>query len=276
MKPVIRLFLAIFLIFQFLFLIPVNSLAHCHQLTDKTGDSGSSFGFTDIVSTELSNEGNSIRVKVTTNGSIPNGFGTTGQMVFGIMFPARLLSQDPNDTGINFLTVHWKEDGTGWEGSQFIYRESLQSNPWSANIVIDGNTASFSIPKELIGKGDLAYLVSIGLISEDSESSDYAPDNAFSDCYVVPSESPVAAPQTTGGTESQVSPQTVSEAPKKDGNKFVERPGVNRLTQKDLGQSLVLPEKAASLMPKESVMTWQGKREFSKDSKKSLPNARKN
>src|SRR3990170_5685747 len=228
MKPVIRLFLAIFLIFQFLFLVPANSLAHYHQLSDKTGDSGSSFSFTDIVSTELSNQGSSIGVKITTAGNIPNGFGTTGQMVFGIMVPARLLSKDANDSGINFITVHWKEDGTGWEGSQFIYRESLQSLPWSANIKIEGNTANFSIPKELIGKGDLAYLVSIGLISEDGESSDYAPDNAFSDCYVVPSESPVAAPQTTGGTESQVSPQTVSEAPKRDGNKFVERPGVNR------------------------------------------------
>src|SRR3989344_8346247 len=167
MKPAIRLFLAIFLTFQFLFLIPVDSSAHCHQLSDKTGDSGSSFGFTDIVSTELINQGNSIGVKITTAGNIPNGFGTTGQMVFGIMFPARLLSGDTNDDGINFITVHWKEDGTGWEGSQFIYRDSLQSNPWSANIVIDGNSAGFSIPKELIGKGELAYLVSIGLISED-------------------------------------------------------------------------------------------------------------
>jgi len=251
MKLAARLFLAIFLVFQFLFLVPANSLAHCHQLSDKSGDSGSSFGFTDIVSTELSNQGNSIGVRITTNGTIPNGFGTTGQMVFGVMFPARLLSSDTNDDGINFITVHWKEDGTGWEGSQFIFRESLQSVPWSANIKIDGNSAGFSIPKKLIGKGDLAYLVSIGLISEDGESSDYAPDNVFSDCYVVPQESPVSAPQTAGGTESQASPQTVSEAPKKEGNKFVERPGVNRLTQKDPGESLVLPEKVtASSSPK--------------------------
>src|SRR3989344_1047138 len=243
MKSAVRLFLAISLIFQFLFLIPPDSLAHCHQLSDKSGDSGSSFGFTDIVSTELSSQGNSIGVRVTTNGNIPNGFCTTGQMVFGIMFPARLLSQDANDSGINFITAHWKEDGTGWEGSQFIYRESLQSLPWSANIKIDGNTAGFSIPKELIGKGGLAYLVTIGLVSEDSESSDYLPDNAFSDCYVVPSESPVAVPQTTGGTEGQPSPQVVLEVPIKEGNKFIERPGVNRLTQKDPGESLVLPEK---------------------------------
>src|SRR3990167_10185736 len=140
MKPVIRVFLVVFLIFQFLFLIPANSLAHCHQLVDKSGDSGSTFGFTDIVSTELSNQGNSIGVRITTSGNIPNGFGTTGQMVFGIMFPARLLSGDTNDDGINFITAHWKEDGTGWEGSQFIFRASPHSVPRSANIVIDGNS----------------------------------------------------------------------------------------------------------------------------------------
>lgn len=243
--------------------------AHCHQLTDKTGDSGSSFGFTDIVATELSNQGSSIGVKITTAGSIPNGFGTTGQMIFGVIFPARLLSQDQNDTGINFITIHWKEDGTGWEGSQFVYREKLESKPWNASIQIDGKTATFSIPKELIGKGDLAYLVSIGLVSEDTNSNDYAPDNSFSDCFIIPQN---PSPQTAvNQQEKSPSPQIIAEAPKKEGNKFIERSGVNRLTNKDPGQSLVLPGKMAASPATQLIQSPQSQTQPAEKTKTAEP-----
>lgn len=262
MKPALVKFVPL-LLFLFFPLLVINQTvyAHCHTLNDSTGDSGSSFGFTDIVSTELSNQGESIGVRITTAGNIPNSFGTTGQMVFGVMFPASLLSGDPNDTGINFITVHWKEDGTGWEGSEFIFRETLESKPWNATISLNGPTATFSIPKELIGKGELAYLVSIGLVSEDGESNDYAPNNFFSDCIAPTLITPSTQPQTiTSGTSESISssPKTVTEAPTKEGNKFIERPGVKRLNNIEVGKSLVeQPFQSLSPVVSKSLKTIQ-------------------
>lgn len=202
---------------------PPLANAHCHTLSDTTGDSGSSsFAFTDIVSSELSNEGGSIGVKITTAGNIPGSFGKTGIMIFGVIFPHSLLSQNSSDQGVNFITIHWKEDGSGWEGSQFIYTDTITSKPWDASIIIDGKTAFFKIPKVLIGKGKLAYQVSVGLVSSEGETSDTVPNNSLSDCYVEQTVS--------SGTKEEV---------KKEGNKIIEKPGFIRATNVDIGQSLI-------------------------------------
>ena len=217
-----------------------TAYAHCHSLNDPTGDAGSANSFADVVLTELSNEGDSIRVRVVTNGNIPNGFGTTGVMIFGVTFPASLLSGDPGDNGINIITVHWKEDGTGWEGSQFIYRGEVKSIPWNANITIDGKTASFKIPKSLIGKGTLAYQVNLGFLSEQDESNDSVPGRTgFSDCFVIPQEQAVSTPQMGGATEVKTTPQVISNGPTKEGNKIIEKPGVIRPKNVDVWQSVV-------------------------------------
>ncbi|MBI4004539.1 hypothetical protein HY358_00205 [Candidatus Roizmanbacteria bacterium] len=229
-------------------------------MTDSTGDSGSSsFSFTDIVSSELSNEGDSIGVRITTAGNIPNGFGKTGIMVFGVIFPHSLLSQNPSDTGINFITVHWKEDGSGWEGSRFIYTDTITSKPWDASIVIDGTTAFFKIPKSLIGKGKLAYQISIGLISSEGETSDTLPNNSLSDCYIEQTVPPTSTSQTTT-IISPVLPQNIpEEGLRKEGNKIIEKPGVVRTTNIDVGQSLVLAESSPlpSRLPKKIVSPVQ-------------------
>lgn len=246
-------FLTLSLILSLFLALKANDVyAHCHQLTDPAGDSGSNFAFADVVAAVLSNEGDSIGVRITTNGNIPNGFGTTGVMIFGITFPASLLSGDSNDDGINIVTVHWKEDGSGWEGSQFIYRGELKSIPWNANIIIDGKTASFKIPKSLIGYGTLAYQINLGFLSSEGDTNDAMPsEKGFSDCYVAIPQQSAASPQSGGIVESKPSPQTEANAPIREGYKIVEKPGVVRASKHDVGGSFVLPSPSSPTKAKE-------------------------
>ena len=215
-------------------------LAYCHILTDPTGDSGSSFSFTDVVGTELSDAGDAIGVKITSAGNIPNGFGTTGVMIYSVLFPSSLLSQDPQDSGINAITVHWKEDGSGWEGSQFIsHGKDTDSKPWPAQITLDGKTAFFKIPKSLIGHGKVAYQIAVGFLSKEAESTDTVPNGAFSDCISTQEVIPTSQPQEAQIKVNQSPPLENSiSGPVKVAGKLVEKPGVVRVGSDDIGKSL--------------------------------------
>lgn len=265
MKLLNRFLVVLLILFLFLVLRTNNAYAHCHQLTDPAGDleGSSSFSFVDIVSTTLSDNGDTIGVKITTAGNIPDGFGTTAEMGFVAIFPASLLSGDPNDTGVNAVTVHWTTSAQKWEGSQFIYRgDDFTPIPWSANLVIDGKTASFNIPKKIIGQGIIAYQITTVFLSEEGEGSDSAPSGfIFSDCYQETAV--VSSPQAETKEGQPSKPQTPTEGPTKEGNKIIEKPGVVRTTSEDVGKSLAvkvqsLPSPSPVSRSADSTTTTEG------------------
>lgn len=255
MPAQIRVFFVFLSVLALLLFKTSAASAHCHRLSDPTGDSNSSFAFADIVATELSDAGDSIGVKITTSGNIPDGFGNTGEMGFFLVLPSMLLSGDSTDDGVNLVSVHWTKGANVWEGSQFLYRGGdVTPRPWNASLTLEGKTASFKVPKEIIGKGTLAYQVWVVFISEEGESADYVPSKSvFSDCYVETSVSSTSTPQAVSGGETfSPSPQAVvTEGPKKEGNKIIERPNVVRTTGSDVGESFVAK---ASLSPTPALL----------------------
>lgn len=239
MKFFRRFFASLFIcVILLTFNIP-QSFAHCHQLSDPIGDSGSSHSFTDIVATELSNEGDSIGVRISTNGNIPNGLGSTGELAFALIFPGSLLSADPQDIGANVVTIHWTPEIKAWEGSQFVYKDGkITPLPWPAKLTLDGKTASFSIPKKLIGKGILAYQAGIFFESDEGTASDITPsEGILSDCATT------------------ISQETSSQTPKKEGDTIIDPLGSQRVINEDVGKSLALIATPSKISTKKSPIS---------------------